>query len=207
MKLKKFSTAEIVLILVIIAIIIFNFWYFTQPAPDQNGNGNGNGNGGPVTWIDYTHSIMNYSVQYPSNWEYFESVPDRDLIIYGLEDDINDLKYQRVVVQHIETSEHGSNYSNIDDVVNQFVKMYITRFNYDKLSDNATTLAGRPARELVVIYTMNTVPLKESTIITKGDDYFYIILYISNEENHDSYVNVYEKVKETFQINETTETE
>jgi hypothetical protein len=105
--------------------------------------------------------------------------------------------------------EEGGQYTNLEEVVVDYLSKHKRLTKYREISRSHGNLAGVEATEIEVGYTMplplNTInpketPILERRIFLKKGDHFYEVIYTAAEEDYYGYLETFRDVVRTFEF-------
>ena len=149
-----------------------------------------------VEFVTYKDANFNFSVDYPGDWSIVQTTKSKTSFILPKQYKEG---YVTLNMQIVLSIDNDGKYETIDDVITDLIQQFQEnatdlRINYEKES----MLGESKGKEISVSYTLHDTNCTQTTIITKIDNYFYVLIYFSPSKYHEKYINAYIHAKNSF---------
>ncbi len=158
------------------------------------------------TFLTYNNSKLNFSIQYPSNWEINERKFNSELENISSTIEIKspfegpqDLVQEQFIISLNRLQENITFNEYIDNALNQFKNEYR---DFKLISNNSTIIDNHNARKLSYSYTAGVDPLSiklimNHDIITDGNK-VYVLSFGTPPDKYYNYINIIQTMINSF---------
>jgi hypothetical protein len=158
------------------------------------------------TFLTYNNSKLNFSIQYPSNWEINERKFNSELENISSTIEIKspfegpqDLVQEQFIISLNRLQENITFNEYIDNALNQFKNEYR---DFKLISNNSTIIDNHNARKLSYSYTAGVDPLSiklimNHNIITDGNK-VYVLSFGTPPDKYYNYINIIQTMINSF---------
>jgi hypothetical protein len=159
-----------------------------------------------TTFLTYNNSKLNFSIQYPSNWETNERKlnPELENISSTIEikspfEGPQDLVQEQFIISLNRLQENSTFNEYVDNALNQFKNEYR---DFKLISNNSTIIDNHNARKLSYSYTAGVDPLSiklimNHNIIPDGDK-VYVLSFGTPPDKYYNYINIIQTMINSF---------
>jgi hypothetical protein len=159
-----------------------------------------------TTFLTYNNSKLNFSIQYPSNWEINERKFNSELENISSTIEIKspfegpqDLVQEQFIISLNRLQENITFNEYIDNALNQFKNEYR---DFKLISNNSTIIDNHNARKLSYSYTAGVDPLSiklimNHNIITDGNK-VYVLSFGTPPDKYYNYINIIQTMINSF---------
>ncbi len=150
-------------------------------------------------WTTYIDPIFNFSFMHPE--EGTREIRGNIVYIKGSKDEKGHTP--NINIQVVVSAESGGAYENINEAATATLSQLSTAENYKLISDSQLiTIDGQDARETTVSFSYDLWDIKQNNAYVQDPKAgtIYIIGYTATTLTYPEYLDVYEKVKETFRL-------
>ncbi len=168
-----------------IAIVIITINKLTPPSP-------------PPPFIDYADSEVKIEIEYPQNWQRqdLKNPITGEWVKFLSPKQTNTDNFQEQVTIRIENFT-----GTLEDYKNEFIKEIQSSADSQIINSNTTTLAYRPAYQLIYTVKHEENNLKNLQVWTLQGEKAYIITYTGTQADYDKFVQIAEQMIQSFKIN------
>jgi hypothetical protein len=161
-----------------------------------------------TTFLTYNNSKLNFSIQYPSNWEVNERKFNSELENISSTIEIKspfegpqDLVQEQFIISLNRLQENITFNEYIDNALNQFKNEYR---DFKLISNNLTIIDNHNARKLSYSYTAGVDPLSvklimNHNIISDGNK-VYVLSFGTPPDKYYNYINIIQTMINSFKI-------
>ena len=161
-----------------------------------------------TTFLTYNNSKLNFSIQYPSNWEVNERKFNSELENISSTIEIKspfegpqDLVQEQFIISLNRLQENITFNEYIDNALNQFNNEYR---DFKLISNNLTIIDNHNARKLSYSYTAGVDPLSvklimNHNIISDGNK-VYVLSFGTPPDKYYNYINIIQTMINSFKI-------
>lgn len=207
-KTTKLFLVAIILIIIIsgIVFIVLPKLNTTDPAKDQQNPSNTENdaieNSGNTIYKDYVNSNLGIKFMYPVNYELSEDFAGITIVyVLSEREDATDLFRENLNVNIQDLSAQPMTLDEYHNLSLEQIETFIA--NSEVISVNKTTLAGKPAYEVIYIgQASEGYDLKWKQSWTVVDDTAYVITYTAESSQFDNYLDIFNKAFSTFEISD-----
>jgi hypothetical protein len=159
-----------------------------------------------TTFLTYNNSKLNFSIQYPSNWEVNERKFNSELENISSTIEIKspfegpqDLVQEQFIISLNRLQENITFNEYIDNALNQFKNEYR---DFKLISNNSTIIDNHNARKLSYSYTAGVDPLSvklimNHNIISDGNK-VYVLSFGTPPDKYYNYINIIQTMINSF---------
>ena len=162
----------------------------------------------PKSFLTYNNSKLNFSIQYPSNWEITESKfnPEMENISSTIEiispfEGGQDLIQEQVVISLNRLQKNIKFNEYVDNAFNQFKNEYR---DFKLISNNSTIIDNHNARKLSYSYIAGVDPLSIKLImnhhIISDGNKVYVLSFGTPPDKYYNYINIIQTMINSFKI-------
>ena len=162
----------------------------------------------PKSFLTYNNSKLNFSIQYPSNWEITESKfnPEMENISSTIEiispfEGGQDLIQEQFVISLNRLQKNITFNEYVDNAFNQFKNEYR---DFKLISNNSTIIDNHNARKLSYSYIAGVDPLSIKLImnhhIISDGNKVYVLSFGTPPDKYYDYINIIQKMINSFKI-------
>jgi eukaryotic-like serine/threonine-protein kinase len=150
----------------------------------------------PVELSSYEDSELKIKIKYPETWnrQDLKNPITGEWVKFSPKQSVTETSQEQVII----TIENFS--GTLEDSKNKFIEDIKNSQNGEIISSNPTTLAYRPAYQLIYTVKDGENDLKNWRIWTLKGDKAYIIIYTATIDDYDKFVQTTEKMIQSFQI-------
>lgn len=160
------------------------------------------------SFIIYNNSKLNFSIQYPSNWNLTERKfdPSIENISSTIEirspfEGTQDLVQEQFLISLNKLQKNVTFNEYVDNALNQFKREYR---EFRLISNNSTIIDNHEARKVSYSYIAGSVPLSVKLImnhnIISDDDRVYVLSFGTPPDKYYNYINLIQQMIDSFRI-------